>query len=196
MPKKFQQMNLPSFWMSYIESDDIGRTVERARELGGNVELGPQALGDGESIALIRDPLGAGFTVYEGNRLLPRAAVPAPGQMAWNVLYVSDAATVADFYTDLFEWRISREAQTETRCRICNRQGEFVSEIREQGDEERGGYEYWGVHFAVADPADARDRVSALGGTILSEDLTASGMVLAAQDPGGAAFYLVGPTQS
>ncbi|MEM8878817.1 MAG: VOC family protein, partial [Pseudomonadota bacterium] len=73
MPEKFQKIGLPSFWMSYIQVDDAAAIVDLARQLGGKVEVGPIPYGEGALVALIRDPLGAGFTVYQGSDLSVRA---------------------------------------------------------------------------------------------------------------------------
>ena len=70
-PVKFQQMKMPSFWMSYIQVESVSETVEKARELGGIIELVDLENSIG-GVALIRDVLGAGFTVYEGEMLNSR----------------------------------------------------------------------------------------------------------------------------
>ena len=191
MPVKFRDMGMPSFWMSYIQADDIDRVVERARELGGKVEFGPQDFGAGAAIALIRDPLGAGFTVYQGEDLSPRQDNAHPGHLAWNVLHVSDASAVAGFYERLFDWQILPDPSAENSYSIRNAIGAPISAIYVQSDVERGGYQYWGVFFAVRDLDEAKARLSELGGTVLSEETTATGRVLAAQDGDGAAFFLI-----
>ena len=79
---------------------------------------------------------------------------------------------------------------------IRNARGELISAIYEQGEVERGGYQYWSVHFAVRDLNGAKARLTELGGRVLGGERTASGPVLAAQDGDGAAFYLVAAPSS
>ena len=69
MPGKFIDMRMPAFWMSYIAVDDVAETVELANSMGAKVELGPAEFDGGGQYALIRDQLGAGFTVYQGDAL-------------------------------------------------------------------------------------------------------------------------------
>ncbi len=190
MPETFQKIGLPSFWMSYIQVDDIERTVAQAREWGGTVEVGPLPFGDGASIALIRDPLGAGFTVWHGDGLSPRAARAAPGQMAWNALTVSDARAVIPFYEALFGWRIDADADADGCHAVHSADGREISAIQELPDALRGPHQYWAVHFAVADPAEAKRRVVAGGGDILYEEPGRPNAAVLARDPDGAAFYL------
>ncbi len=102
MPQEFQDMGMPCFWMSYIAVSSAEQAVSDAARLGGKVEMGPRDWGDGSRIALIRDPLGAGFTVVEGSTFLLRNSKPSHGSIGWNALYVSNAASVIPFYEQLF----------------------------------------------------------------------------------------------
>lgn len=190
MPETFRKMGLPSFWMSYIGVDNIDRTVAEARRAGGQVEMGPLASGAGASIALIRDPLGAGFTVYQGTDLAPRPDDRHPGHMVWNALYVSDAGAVKDFYETLFGWRIGRAARLPGAFQVKNALGREIAAIHELSDEIRGRDQFWGVSFAVSDVSEAKDAIRANGGEILSEDQGAGRPTVLAGDPDGAAFFL------
>jgi predicted enzyme related to lactoylglutathione lyase len=50
----------PPFWLPYFISTDVNRSAERARELGGVIQMGPQAY-PGGTFAIIDDPVGAHF---------------------------------------------------------------------------------------------------------------------------------------
>ena len=88
MPEKLIKMKMPSFWMSYIQVENVLKTIESAKALGGIIELVEigKTMGD---IALIRDLSGAGFMVYDGHDLNSRTK-QIPGTMVWNELFVSD----------------------------------------------------------------------------------------------------------
>ena len=96
MPERFMAMGMPSFWMSYIAVDNAAASVERARNLGGKIEIGPDELPGRGRCALIRDPLGAGFTILESEP----GAKPgvAAGQRAGHGLFVSDLSAIKQFY--------------------------------------------------------------------------------------------------
>ena len=53
-------------------------------------------------VALIRDPQGSGFTVYEGDQLTHTRTLNEPGTLIWNELHVSNAAKVIPFYEGIF----------------------------------------------------------------------------------------------
>ena len=192
MPRKFQEMKLPSFWMGYIEVGDADAAVASARENGGKVELGPVPFQDGARIALIRDPLGAGFTVIENSGLPVRSDNALEGSMIWNALYVSDAAQVISFYEHLFGWRfkpLSGVGETYSHYQILNSNGRHVADLVQAPEAIRGSFEFWGIHFSVADRDRAKAIVEAKGGAVLYEDDDA----VLVQDPDGAAFFVAVP---
>jgi len=190
MPETFRKIGLPSFWMPYIAVDSVEAACEQARRTGGKVEVGPTAFSPDEKIALIRDPLGAGFTVYEGSGLKPRPAGERPGHMVWGALYVSDADAVKGFYEALFDWRISEDPMRPGAIGIRNARGAAVADIQELADEIRGPYQFWGVHFAVSDLRKAKADVEKNGGEIVHEDDGFGRPTVLAKDRDGAAFFV------
>lgn len=105
MPQKFQDIGMPSFWMSYIQVDDVAITVEKAQALGAKVEVSPQVTPMGGNLALVRDPAGAGFTVYQSDNALPYQAQQWHGGRVLYELNVSDLSAVEPFYRELLDWR-------------------------------------------------------------------------------------------
>lgn len=181
-PKKFQDMGMPSFWMSYIRVANVAETVEKAKAQGGIIELvdADAAIGP---IALVRDPQGAGFTIYQGGYLDARYSNRA-NSLVWNELFVSDFAPVRDFYQAVFGW--SFEAAGNDRYIIQN-EGEAIGAIQVLSNEIKGTLEYWGVFFAVENRGEAIATVIKQGGMLSYED-DAFALVT---DPYGAAFHLV-----
>ncbi len=188
MPQKFQDIGLPSFWMSYIAVDDVASCVERAKALGGKVELGPAPFEDDGEYALIRDPLGAGFTVYRG----PLATHPArsSGSRLGHGLFISDASAVIGFYTALFGWRFG-EAKNGTTPILAN--NKIIAHLHEIPDPAlRGKEEYWAVLFA-GDPS-VIEQIKAQGGTVITSTNLPEGPAQLVRDPDGASFFLVSTT--
>lgn len=183
-PPKFQEMNMPSFWMSYIQVNSVEETVDLARALGGIVELVDLEASIGK-IALIRDPLGAGFTVYEGDRLNVRTQ-NRPNTLVWNELFISNLSKVKDFYEGIFQWKIDVD-NSSLRHLIYDRAGEEVAAISEVPNDVKGKYEYWGVYFGVNNIQETKQGVLNNGGSLVYEDSYST--VLA--DSFGAFFHLV-----
>ncbi len=55
--------DLPPQWLIYIVVESVGTSVERCRELGGEIIHGPRKVGD-EMFCVIRDPSGAVAGLY------------------------------------------------------------------------------------------------------------------------------------
>ena len=194
MPDKFQQMGMPSFWMSYIQVSNIHRTVELAKQHGAKIEVEPQPAAGGGMIALIRDPSGAGFTCYDGSDLgmsqVGEHGRSAPhGLRTWHELHVSDLSKVEDFYRHVFGWEI-KATKADQRFEVTLA-GQPIAGIQVTSNDIKGDKEYWGVYFAV-DDLDAQIKLlEQSGGQIVAEQPLGERRAVLANDSQGAAFYLV-----
>ncbi|MGI9337857.1 MAG: VOC family protein [Gammaproteobacteria bacterium] len=187
MPEKFAKIKMPPFWMPYIAVESAAQTAKTAGENGGKVEVLDQ-FGNGE-IALIRDPSGAGFSIYDGGDI----ASSATGIIAGYELFVPDAEVVRGFYENTFNWR--QVAEGGGHFRLIDKDGNDNTDnkcavmVQEAADDIRGNKQYWAVHFAVDSLADAKDAVRKHGGHIWEEHKENQTF---ASSPGGEFFILSG----
>jgi predicted enzyme related to lactoylglutathione lyase len=65
MPMTEQHGDAPPFWLTYFTVTSCDAAVGKVRELGGEVLAGPIDLGAGR-IAVVSDPQGAAFALFEG----------------------------------------------------------------------------------------------------------------------------------
>jgi predicted enzyme related to lactoylglutathione lyase len=65
MPMAEQHGDAPSFWLPYFTVPSRDAAMEKARGLGGTVLAGPLDLPSGK-IAVLCDPQGAAFAIFEG----------------------------------------------------------------------------------------------------------------------------------
>ncbi|MEO0570578.1 MAG: VOC family protein [Bacteroidota bacterium] len=182
-PQKFKDMNMPSFWMSYIQVKSVRETADKAKQLGGIVELVDTENTIG-AIALIRDPLGAGFTVYEGNVLKHRYENQT-NALIWNELFISDLKKIKPFYEGIFNWKISKAKGQ--RHAILDSQEKAIGHINVIPNDIKGKDEYWGVFFAVEDLATTKRNALEHGGSVIYADET----LTALSDPFGAFFHII-----
>ena len=56
---------VPTCWMMYIEVDDLDACLSRATELGGNVMMGKSPVGEMGWFAVLTDPTGGAFGIWE-----------------------------------------------------------------------------------------------------------------------------------
>ena len=57
---------MPPNWMTYFVVEDADDTAARAKELGANVMAEPFDIGDMGRIAILLDPQGAAFAIFQG----------------------------------------------------------------------------------------------------------------------------------
>lgn len=185
MPQKFLDIGMPSFWMSYIAVDDAAAVAAQIKEFGGKVELGPEEAKDGSCFALIRDPLGAGFTIVEG--LAGNRPSKMPGARAGHGLFVSEIAAIKHFYETPFGWRFG-DTDGSGVCSVSHNGAHlfYCHEIPDQAI--RGKEQYWSVFFQQARPLT---EITGQGGTIDAEFELPDGPAVLVRDPHGAAFILL-----
>ncbi len=187
MPPFFRKIKMPSFWMSYIGVESVAAVVSKVTEKGGKVELEDDFFGG--KIALIRDPLGAGFTIYEGEIEAGITGVERGGLRTGHTLHVSSQSAVKDFYETLFDWKIV--SADEKRWFVSDPNAGKIAEIIESSDEERNGYEYWGITFTVENLQLAHRNIEARGGQVFAETYHGDRPALSVADMDGAAFAIV-----
>ena len=174
---------MPHFWMSYIAVDDALATAELAKEFEkAKVELTDDFYGG--KIALIRDPQGAGFTVYDGGKLNSKKL--QTGHLIWNELHVSDASWVISFYERLFGWAVT-SGEPSGKFHVTNTDGLHVADISVIPNELKGKYEYWVCSFAVDNVEQARQRIVKSGGNVVYDE----GIRLLMHDNSGEAFFYI-----
>ena len=186
MPDFFQKIKMPSFWMSYIKVEDIEVVVDKAKKLGGKIELEEQ--GEWGKVALIRDPSGAGFTCHEGGDLQVDPSSRIHGRWYHNELFVSDVSLVKPFYEDLFTWYI--KAKSHNRYLITDDTNETIATIQVATNDVKGDKEFWAVYFTVDNFLTARKLIEKMGGNVIYEHNNIEGKHLLVHDNQGAAFFL------
>jgi uncharacterized protein len=139
-------------------------------------------------MAVIADPQGAFFMVWEPRRHFGASLVNAPGAFSWNELASPDLDASSAFYSGLFGWTLEPlEGSPEPYLIIKN--GERTNGgVRQLGP---GQPPSWLVYFAVADLDASLAKAGDLGGKTLVEPVDIGiARFAVVQDPQGAVFAL------
>ena len=182
---------MPPAWLVYVTVDDLEGTAHRAAELGGTVLAEPFDVLDAGRMAVVQDPLGGTFALWEPGRSIGAEIVNVPGAMAWNDLSTPDVDGAREFYGDLFGWDVDETGMGEVDYRgIRNAGAKNGGIMRSQAPP--GVPPFWNVYFAVEDMDDAIARATGLGGEVVMPPLTVpAGQFAVLRDPQGAVFSLV-----
>ena len=185
-PEKFKQMRMPHFWMTYIQVTDLKSVVEKAKKLGGIVEMNYEMEGFGK-VALIRDPQGAGFTLYEGYKLQNARTEDTRNTLIWNELHVSDVEKVIPFYHGILEWDF--KPNEDESYQVINQKGDHIADLLQIQNQYKGKYEYWVCTFGVEDLASTKKSILENGGNLISDE----GTRILFTDNSEEAFFYVKP---
>jgi uncharacterized protein len=187
-PQQQREAGVPPLWNSYVTVESADAAAERAAELGATVHAPPFDVLDVGRMAVIQDPQGAFFMIWEPKSHHGASLVNAPGALCWNELNSPDIEASAAFYRDLFGWRTQAFEGMDDYLVIFN------------GERSNGGIRKldppqmppnWGVYFAVSDLDAALAKVEELGGTKQAGPIDIGGPRIAVvQDPQGAFFLL------
>ena len=187
-------------WTLYLATDDAEGVVARAQEQGGAV-LGPvMEVGPLGRMAILTDPSGAVFGLWQAGTMIGAGLVNEPGGLVWEDLRSGDPDTARSFYGALFGYEydaVEMAGPDYATFRLPSESAPLGGMGGMMGSPD-GTPSHWLVYFAVADTDAAVAAAEAAGGSVLSPTKdTPFGRMAWLADPDGAAFTImsVDPSQ-
>jgi predicted enzyme related to lactoylglutathione lyase len=198
-------------WNTYIWVESADETAAKVQAAGGRVLMEPFDVMDAGRMAVLADPEGAVFSVWQPGAMKGAQVVNEPGSVNFNGLHTRDAEAAKRFYGAMFGWGTitvgGAELWTlpgygdhleERDPGLRARNAEFgaepgfedvVASINPIGDDAAGVPAHWSVTFSTDAAAALAARAAQLGGTVLVPpiDVPWSRMTVIA-DPQGASF--------
>lgn len=183
----------PSHWLSYIAVENVAETADKAVSLGGTVVAPAMDVQDLGRMAVIQDPSGALFALWQARAHAGSGLVNEPGALTWNELATRHTDTVTRFYCELFGWASdAKEMGPLLYTTFSNHEGPVGGML--QMTEEWGKIPpHWMVYFAVGDCDEAARLAGDLGAVVPvpPTDLPDVGRFALVQDPQGATFSVI-----
>jgi hypothetical protein len=99
-----KKAGVPPHWMSYVAVASADDSAKTAATLGGTVVAGPFDVMDAGRMAVIQDPTGAMFCLWQAKATPGASRLNEIGALAWTELYTKDTDKAAAFYSGLFKW--------------------------------------------------------------------------------------------
>lgn len=189
-PQMMREAGAPPTWNSYISVESADAAAERAGALGATVVSPPFDVMGAGRMAVVRDPQGAFFMLWQPYEHPGAGLVNAPGALVWNELQSPDLDASTSFYRELFGWEVApfEGAGPDPYLSIRN------------GGRANGGMRpatppgtppFWLVYFGVEDLDASLAQVGELGGGTLAGPIEMGPMRLGVvRDPQGAVFAL------
>jgi hypothetical protein len=180
---------VPPLWNSYITVGSADDTAAKAGELGAAVHAPPFDVMDVGRMAVIQDPQGAFFMIWEPKTTIGAQLVNAPGALCWNELYTTDIDGAKAFYGGLFGWEFQAFEQSPDPYFVIMNQGRGNGGIR--GLAEPDMPPNWLVYIAAEDIDAGLAKANELGGqTMMGPIDIGIAKIGIVQDPQGAVFAL------
>lgn len=183
----------PDSWTTYISTPDIDATVAEVTAAGGQVMQPTMQVGDVGSMAIVADPAGAVFGLWQAGSHIGFEKYNEPGTVTWDEMHSKDFAKATDFYRKVFGWGYDKTSDTDDfRYFTAQVDGESVAGLMDSAsflpDEVPS---HWAVYFSVDDIDASVDKLVELGGSVArpAED-TPFGRMGDFLDPTGAPFKL------
>jgi predicted enzyme related to lactoylglutathione lyase len=180
----------PPAWLSYVTVADADGVAGSAAGLGATVISEPVDVMDAGRMAVLQDPTGAVFAIWQAQQNIGAQLVNDVGSLTMNQLNTSDPQAAQAFYGALFGWTFTQVAEGEQ---------EFWSIAN--GDRLNGGMmptprgweipSHWLAYFTVGDIDAAVAQIRDLGGGVsIGPVPIPAGRIAVATDPQGAGFAI------
>ncbi len=191
-PQQEQQRDagVPPMWNSYVTVESADATAARAGELGATVHAGPFDVMQAGRMAVVQDPQGAFFELWEPKEHIGAGLVNAPGALSWNELATPDITASSQFYSELLGWQVEPLQGMEMPYSV----------IRTAAGNSNGGIRpamppgtppHWLVYLGCDDIGASLRTAEELGGRALTDVIDmGTGKFAPVQDPQGAIFAL------
>ena len=103
LPSEQKMMGVPPNWLMYVGTPNVNETAMRVAQLKGRVLKQPTDIPGTGRYAVVQDPFGATFGLYQA--AAPRVrSTPGLGDFSWFELYTPDPEGAWSFYQSLFGW--------------------------------------------------------------------------------------------
>jgi predicted enzyme related to lactoylglutathione lyase len=179
-------------WHIYVGVESADVAAARARELGGKIIEGPFDVSTYGRMAVIADPTGAVFSVWQPQMHAGIGVSGEPGTFCWADLSTSDPARATEFYSGLFDWKIA-PGQNDTSGYLHIQNGsDFIGGIPPAAYRDPNVPPHWLVYFLVGDVDASAQKAVDNGAHLVTKPSTIEnvGRMCIIQDPQGAVFAL------
>jgi len=186
-----REHGVPPHWGLYIAVQSTDASAARAAELGGAVFAPPFDVGDAGRMAVLQDPSGAIFSIWQANTNPGIGIGGAHGTLCWADLSTPDQARAGDFYSALFGWHIMKEDEAPAHNYWHIKNGEdFIGGIPPSSQHRAGTPAHWLAYFTVSDCDAIAAQAKQLGARLYMPptDFEDVGRISILADPQGATF--------
>jgi predicted enzyme related to lactoylglutathione lyase len=194
-----KQSGAPPHWNAYVTVENVEAATKRAKELGATVIAPPFDVMDAGRMAVLQDPTGAIFQVWQAGKSIGAHTLGEPGALCCTELTTSDPAAAEKFYTSLFGWTAKHSAPGSptpyTELTVRGATNPSIGMMATPPHMPPGTPSFWLPYFQVTDVDASVAKATAGGGQLHfgPQDIPNAGRFAVIADPTGAAFTVFAP---
>jgi predicted enzyme related to lactoylglutathione lyase len=185
---------MPPYWGTYITVENADAAAAKAKSLGGEVLMEPFDVMDFGRMAVITDPQGATFCVWQAKAHIGAQVLGEPNTLGWTQLNATDTTAAKTFYTSLIGWKTQDDAMPDGS-------GNYTTWLKADGP--AGGMmamppgekapTHWLPYFSVTSVDTTAQTAASLGATtyLPPTDIPGTGRFAVFADPQGATFAII-----
>jgi predicted enzyme related to lactoylglutathione lyase len=180
--------HLPPHWNLYIAVQSADTAANTASQLGGKVLAPAFDVFDAGRMAVIQDPTGAVFTVWQAKKNAGIGIVREPGSFCWADLSTPEPERAKQFYSRLFGWQLEVGEKDPSGYLHIKNGGNYIGGIPPAQHRDPNAPPHWLIYFAVADVDASAASAKRMGARFYVEpmDIEDVGRMAVMADPQGA----------
>jgi predicted enzyme related to lactoylglutathione lyase len=184
-------MGVPSHWNLYIAVESADDTAKLAGELGAKVLAPPFDVSTYGRMAVLQDPTGAVFSLWQSRTHTGIAVKDEPGSFCWADLNTPNPAAASTFYSKLFGWEVEPGQDGSGYLHIKNAE-DYIGGIPPAEHRNPNAPPHWMIYTQVADCGASTEKAKELGARVYMGPMTMEkvGTITVFADPAGAVSAL------
>ncbi|WP_326673608.1 VOC family protein [Streptomyces sp. NBC_01257] len=181
------QPGQPPAWTVSFAAEDTDAVAEKAKAAGGTLLVGPMDVFEEGRFAVLADPSGAVFSLWQGRAFAGADLFNEPGALGWTELATRDRDTALTFYDDVFGWSVT-PSDTYPQWGVDG--ADFGGLLAMEGNIPPEVPPHWLPYIAVSDVDATAATAQSGGGDLLMPptDIAHGRRIAVVRDPQGAAF--------
>jgi predicted enzyme related to lactoylglutathione lyase len=190
-----ERASAPPHWNIYVAVESADETAKLAGELGGKVLVPPFDVMSYGRMAVIQDPPGTIFCIWQAKDNHGTAVDHENGTFCWADLSTTDPDRAKKFYEALFGWKVGPADNYPPNYQVIQNGDKVIGGIGPAHNDSKTA-PYWMLFFQIGDVDGVAAKAKELGGTEHLAPTSMGGSRLSIlADPQGAMFAIIRPPQ-
>ena len=189
-----RSQGIPPNWMLYIAVKSADESANAASNAGGKILMPPFDVFDLGRMAIIQDPTGAVFAIWQAKKQAGTGITAIDGTLCWADLNTRDQVRARQFYSKVFGWEMVEDTDDKPPSGYVHIKNgaDFIGGIPPAEYLPPNVPPHWMPYFQVPDCDASTNKTRQLGGQVCAGPITLEnvGRFTVVSDAQGAAFAL------